>query len=169
MKDGRMSLIDKIIEKINVQKQAIKIGAIALVVGLILGGEFRNSQNGRSQSLNILGSNGRYQAFHITDMIVLRLDTKTGELKTFAPTYTVNGDSKFHYINIGHSFERYVSPSEVKIVTDMNMVEKCASLPRDFSINGSKEDAAQLGGDTIFQGELKTGSKAASLFRCNSN
>ena len=109
----------------------------------------------------------RYQALRLGDMIVARLDTKTGEMKVFVPVEAASTGitDRLHLVGVGHSFEWRVSPSEVKLVTDMGAVERCDYLGY-LGSNEDTEAAAKRGGDTIFRGKNQGGGESVWVYRC---
>src|SRR5262245_26102978 len=109
----------------------------------------------------------RYQAVGLGNLTVARLDTKTGEMRVFAPITEPSDETpSLSLIGVGRSFEGRVPPPEVKVVTDRNAVEKCVYLGH-FGDKEDAERASASGGDTLYRGRSKGGSEQVWLYRCN--
>ena len=109
----------------------------------------------------------RYQAVLLRDMIIARLDTKTGEIKVFVPAQVAAQEEAdaLHLLGVGRSFERRVSPSDVNRVTDPSAITNCDYV----GYMGTMEDAdavAKRGGDTLFRGKNKAGREGVWMYRC---
>jgi len=99
---------------------------------------------------NEMFSGPRYQIARIDDSTVVRLDTRTGEMKRFV--VVIGGD--------------VASPSKISIVHDAQAVADCVHLGHT-SREVSREFAAVKGGDTVFFGKSKGGTDEAWAYRCS--
>jgi hypothetical protein len=111
----------------------------------------------------------RYQTVRLRDMLVVRLNTKTGEMKLFvakAGAGEIPADVRL--VGVRRAFERLVSSSEVKVVTDLSAVRRCDDLGY-FGSEENAEEAANRGGDTLYQGQNRAGEERLWLYRCNPN
>jgi hypothetical protein len=133
----------------------IASGIIGLLVGIGVGSWLSGWQS------------MRYQAVQLQEGVVVRLDTKTGEMKVFVPVEAVEKEDidLLHLLGIGRSLEWRVPASEVKLVTDASAVEGCDYLGYTVP-NEDPREAAQIGGDTLFRGKSKRGIEGVWVYRC---
>jgi hypothetical protein len=132
------------------------------IVGLLIGAGFGNWVS------DLWGD--RYQALALRNSVLVRLNTKTGEMKVFVPAEDVSREDAalLQYVGISRSFERLVSSDEMKVVTDLAAVERCIDLGY-FGVNENTEKAANRGGDTLYRGKDRAGEERVWLYRCNPN
>jgi hypothetical protein len=133
----------------------IASGIIGLLVGSGFGSWFAGWQS------------ERYQAVRLQDGVVVRLNTKTGEMKVFVPVEAVDKEEidRLHILGVGRSLEGRIPASEVKLVTDASAIERCDYLGYTVS-NEDRKQAAMLGGDTLFRGKVKGGAEGVWVYRC---
>jgi hypothetical protein len=134
------------------------------IVGLLIGVGFGSWVN------DLWGE--RYQALSLRNRVLVRLNTKTGEMKVFVPVEDVSREdaASLQYVGISRAFERLVSSDAMKVVTDLDAVERCIGLGYfGVGVNANTEKAANRGGDTLYRGKNRAGEEHLWLYRCNPN
>ena len=110
----------------------------------------------------------RYQAVQLEPGFLVRLDTQTGELRVFAPIKAIRRYPDYdptHLLSIGRSLEGHIDASDVKIVTDARVVERCEYLG-DTLRAANLLEAAERGGDTLLRGKETDGTEQYWVYRC---
>lgn len=98
---------------------------------------------------NEMLSGPRYQIAQIDGGSVVRLDTRTGEMRRFV--MVLGGD--------------VAAPSQMRIVHDRNALNDCAELGH-VNKEAARDETAVKGGDAVYYGKSRGGTDEAWAYRC---
>jgi hypothetical protein len=99
---------------------------------------------------NELFSGPRYQIAQIDGGSVVRLDTRTGDMRRFV--MVLGGD--------------VAAPSQIRTVHDGSAVSDCVELGH-VNKDTARDEAAVKAGDTVLYGKSRAGTDEAWAYRCS--